>query len=199
MKATDILTEEHRIILKVLACTEKIVAEADSTGKLNADAANAAISFFRNFADGCHHAKEEDRLFVVMQENGIPREGGPIGVMLMEHDHGRSCVRGMAQAVENAAQGDETALQNFAENARNFVALLTDHIAKEDQVLFPMAGQILDASKADNLISDFKEIESAAGGNRHAEYIQIARQLCEQYDIAFVDQADIQTLTTELM
>ena len=66
MKATDILYEEHRIIMKVLECLQKIVAEAEENNKLNAGSASQAIDFFRNFADGCHHAKEEDRLFIVM-------------------------------------------------------------------------------------------------------------------------------------
>jgi hypothetical protein len=56
--------------------------------------------FFRNFADRCHHSKEEDELFPKMVEHGIPKEGGPIGVMLMEHDQGRAFVRGMSEAAE---------------------------------------------------------------------------------------------------
>ena len=165
MKATDILYEEHRIIIKVLECLQKIAAEAEANGKLNADSANQAIDFFRNFADGCHHAKEEDRLFIVMQENGIPREGGPIGVMLMEHDDGRRFVRGMSGAVVQASDGDEDAIEHFAENARDFIALLRGHIDKEDQVLFPMAGQVLNEQVAETLLSDFHRIEEDAGGD----------------------------------
>lgn len=199
MKATEILYEEHRIIMKVLECLEKIVAEAEGNGKLNADSANQAIDFFRNFADGCHHAKEEDRLFVVMQERGIPREGGPIGVMLMEHDDGRRFVRGMAGAVEQAAVGDKDAIDKFSDNARDFIALLRGHIDKEDQVLFPMAGQILDAQTARDLLTDFKDIETAAGGHRHTDYIEISKKLCRQYGVAFIDSAEIATIKTHLI
>ncbi|MFQ5751152.1 MAG: hemerythrin domain-containing protein [bacterium] len=199
MKATDILTEEHRIILNVLQCLEKIAAEAEAKGKVDLDPADAAINFIRNFADRCHHAKEEDRLFGVMEAHGIPREGGPIGIMLMEHDTGRGFVRGMAQSVDKAAEGDQAAVQNFTENARDFIALLRDHIAKEDQVLFPMAGNVLDPALAENLLSDFKKIEADAGGKRHAEYLAVAKQLCEQYGIDFVDDSQIKTITSELM
>lgn len=194
MEATDILYEEHRIITMVLECLQKIVEEAEESGKLNAQSAQAAIDFFRNFADACHHAKEEDRLFEVMQEHGLPRDGGPIGVMLTEHDEGRKHVRGMAQAVQKAATGDAQALSQFAENARDFIALLTAHINKEDQVLFPMAGQVIASEAANTLLADFKRIEAEAGGRRHVEHIQIARQLCAQYRIAFVDDAQIQTI-----
>lgn len=194
MKATDILVEEHRIILKMLQCLEKIADEGEEKGKLNSETARRAIDFLRNFADGCHHAKEEDRLFVVMQEHGVPKEGGPIGVMLMEHDDGRRFVRGMAQAIDGAAQGNQEAIKNFSENAHNFVALLTNHINKEDNILFPMASQVLAHQSADSLLSDFERIEAEAGGNRHSRYIEITKQLCDHYDITFVDSSQIKTI-----
>ncbi len=197
MKATDILYEEHRIIMKVLECLQEVVAEAEESGKLNADSANQAIDFFRNFADGCHHAKEEDRLFIVMQENGIPREGGPIGVMLMEHDDGRRFVRGMAGAVVQASDGDEDALEQFAENARDFIALLRGHIDKEDQVLFPMAGKVLNERVAETLLSDFHRIEEEAGGDRHTKYLRIANNLCERYGVSPMDDSLIDTIKSE--
>lgn len=197
MKATDILFEEHRIIMKVLQCLQKIAEEAEEKGKLNAISAHTAINFFRNFADRCHHAKEEERLFVVLEEHGLPRNGGPTGVMLMEHEEGRKFVRGLANSVAKAAQGNQDAIQKFTENARNFMALLRNHIDKEDQVLFPMAEQTLDNKVAETLLSEFKRIESDAGGNRHSEYIEIAKQLCDQYGIAFVDRSQINTIISE--
>lgn len=197
MKPTDILYEEHRIIVKVLQCLDKIVEEAEEQGKLNEPSALAAINFFRNFADRCHHAKEEDGLFLAMEQAGIPREGGPIGVMLIEHDFGRKHVKAMTEAVSKSAEGDREALSKFTENARDFIALLRDHIDKEDNVLFPMAEHSLGKEAADSLLLDFKKIESDAGGKRHSEYIQICKQLCDQYGIDSVEDSRIQTITSE--
>ncbi len=199
MKATDILSEEHRIILNVLECLGKIAEEAEEKKTLNATSANAAINFIRNFADRCHHAKEEDCLFEVLVQHGIPRDGGPIGVMLMEHDTGRGYVRGMAQSVDAAAQGVQDAVQKFIQNVRDFIALLQNHIYKEDHVLFPMADRTLGAETGDVLLSDFKKIESEAGGKRHSEYIEVAKNLCEQYGVAFIEESQIKTITSELM
>lgn len=197
MEATNILMEEHRVIVRVLSCLEKIVSEAEDSGKLNADAANVALDFFRNFADGCHHAKEEDRLFVVMQEKGIPNHGGPIGVMLSEHDHGRHFVQGMSAAVAKAAQGDMAAIEKFTENARDLIALLNDHIYKEDHVLFPTADQILEGEAGDGLLTDFRRIESEAGGHRHRDCLEVVRKLCRQYDVPFLQDSDVTLLRKE--
>ncbi len=70
------------------------------------------------FADQCHHGKEEDLLFPAMEAAGIPRESGPIGVMLEEHNIGRQYVRGMAEAVSGYRAGETQAGRAFAQNAK---------------------------------------------------------------------------------
>jgi hemerythrin-like domain-containing protein len=64
-----------------------------------------ALDFIRHFADECHHFKEEQVLFPAMEEHGIPKEGGPIGMMLIEHEEGRGYVRDMAAAIALAVFG----------------------------------------------------------------------------------------------
>ncbi len=199
MKATEILMEEHRIILKVLDCLEKMAQEAEKTGKLNAQAAQKVIDFFRNFADGCHHAKEENRLFGVLEEHGVPREGGPIGVMLYEHDEGRRLIRGMVDTLEQASEGDAQAVQAFNRYARDYIFMLRNHINKEDQVLFPMADHVVPENMKENLLEDFKKIEQEAGNRRHREYIQLARQLCEQYQVPFLNEDQIPNIHLEFL
>ena len=115
----------------------------------------------------------------------------------MEHDDGRRFVRGMARAVVQASDGDGNAIDQFAENARDFIALLRGHIDKEDQVLFPMAGQVLNEQVAETLLSDFRRIEEDAGGDRHEKYLRIANNLCERYGVSPMDDALIDTIKSE--
>ncbi len=56
--------------------------------------------FFREFADRCHHGKEEDMLFEVMIESDFNREAGPVAVMLYKHDVGREKVQVIRKAGE---------------------------------------------------------------------------------------------------
>ena len=65
--------------------------------------------FFRLFADQCHHGKEEELLFPLLEQKGIPRTGGPIGVTLHEHEEGRALVRQMGDAVEATKSEPERA------------------------------------------------------------------------------------------
>ena len=98
MRSTDILQNEHRVIEQVLGCLEKMAAQAVE-GKLDEPSAREALDFFQTFADGCHHHKEEDHLFPLMEAKGFPRHGGPTGVMLHEHEEGRRHVKAMRSAL----------------------------------------------------------------------------------------------------
>ena len=114
-----------------------------------------APEFFAEFADRCHHAKEEDLFFPLLKERGIPEQGGPIGVMLHEHDMGRDCVRRMRES----AQGESLDGDKFAAAAKEFIPLLRQHIFKENNVLFKMAESILSENDDAELDEQFSEVE----------------------------------------
>ncbi|MHC4958231.1 MAG: hemerythrin domain-containing protein [Planctomycetota bacterium] len=144
------LMDEHRIIEKVLTALE---AAADRDMPL--DFYERAADFIANFADGCHHAKEEDRLFPVLEQRGIPRQEGPIGVMCDEHEIGRALVKRMRDAV---AAGDAASARAASVD---YAALLRAHIMKEDQILFPMGRGQLSQADLEALSASFQEVETA--------------------------------------
>jgi hemerythrin-like domain-containing protein len=184
MRPTEILTGEHRVIEMVLSCLEKMAQEAETTGKVDKSSAEQAIDFIRNFADGCHHGKEETHLFPAMESKGIPKEHGPIGMMLFEHEQGRAYVRGMAESLDGAAMGDKTALEAFIVNANGYVGLLRTHIQKEDHILFPMAGRVMDETDEKALMAQFEKVETEHMGiGTHEKYLKIAQSLAERYGI----------------
>jgi hemerythrin-like domain-containing protein len=130
-----------------------------------------AVDFFRNFADGCHHSKEEQELFPTLVGHGIPEDGGPIGVMLAEHASGRRFLRGMAAAAERYAKGDAGAKTPLVTNALGYIDLLRAHIDKENHILFAMADQVLSTSEQARLYSAFDRIEKEhIGPGVHERY-----------------------------
>jgi hemerythrin-like domain-containing protein len=102
MKATDQLKNEHEGILLMLRILAQIISTAASGGKIITEHLNGIIGFLKIFVDNCHHGKEEDLLFPAMEEAGIRREGGPIGMMLAEHERGRGYIKGMSGALHRA-------------------------------------------------------------------------------------------------
>ena len=153
-----------------------------------------AIDFFQKFADRCHHGKEEHHLFPALEVRGFSRERGPTGVLLCEHEHGRQHLLAMARAVEKAIAGDREAVQRFAAQARAYVALLRQHIDKEDQCLFPMADEVLSDQDQLRLLESFGKVESGEmGAGTHEKYLRIADELAEHWGVPCASNGAAQT------
>jgi hemerythrin-like domain-containing protein len=143
MDPIETLMNEHRVIERVLDGLVAFGEEVRRKGSTEKDELSRFVTFIREFADACHHGKEEDILFAAMAEHGFPRDGGPLAVMLHEHDQGRALVRILRTRAEQEAPWNDGDRQEVAEVARGFSDLLRGHIHKEDAILYPMAEQHL--------------------------------------------------------
>mgnify|MGYP005841228603 FL=1 len=184
MNATEILRNEHRVIERVLDVLQRIAERAGAGGPLDADSARQAVAFFRGFADRCHHAKEEEHLFPAFESKGFPRNGGPTGVMLYEHERGRECIAGMDEALTAAASGEAAAAGRFAHHAHAYVDLLREHIMKEDSILFAMADQAFTADDQQRLIAAFAQAEAEKNEpGAHEAFLRSAEELAARYGL----------------
>ncbi|MGE5549270.1 MAG: hemerythrin domain-containing protein [Bacteroidota bacterium] len=170
MTATDVLRAEHEGIKSMLAVLGELARRADAGGLILSDT-RQVLEFFREFADRCHHGKEERQLFPTLESAGVAREGGPIGAMLAEHDQGRAAAKAMADALARLSRGRESAYGDFARAAREYISILTAHIAKEDGVLFPLAERVLPVWVQERLARAFDKIEAEEMGlGTHERY-----------------------------
>ena len=174
-KATDVLKQDHRVIERVLAVLERLTEPSSSA---SVETWEKAIDFIRNFADQCHHLKEEKILFPALEQHGIPREGGPIGMMLVEHEEARAYVREMVQALAQGGKAPEVAKTILTENARAYLHLLREHIRKEDEVLFQMVDEALSPEEQKEMAQEFERHEAEEiGAGVHEKYLEIAEEL----------------------
>ena len=178
MKATEILSSEHRVIERVLAALESVADRLETGQPVRPWFFLEAADFIKGFADGCHHVKEEGVLFPAMTASGLPKQGGPVGVMLMEHEQGRAFTRGMRAAAERLQAGETAASAEVLANARGYAALLRQHIQKEDGVLFPMADQVIPAEQHETIFEGFETVEhEETGAGVHEKYLALAEKL----------------------
>ena len=157
---TETLVNEHRLILRMIALLEhnakRTAAGLFSNWQFYLD----GVEFIRSYADHFHHAKEEDVLFAALVQNGMPRDNSPVAAMLMEHEQGRSHVRAMEAASREALAGEPGREQTIAENALAYAELLRGHIAKEDDILYPLAERVLPDTMRDGIISGYAAAEA---------------------------------------
>lgn len=180
MTPTETLKHEHQVILMVLVGAEREAQHICETGKVDADKVRQMLDFFRTFADRCHHAKEEKLLFKKMVEHGLPGDTGPIAMMLHEHELGRARLRAVDEALPGAIQGDKAEAEVVADNLDGYAKLLRQHIAKEDEVLYPMADQLLTDEDQQALGEAFEKVEAEEmGEGTHERYHEMAHKLAD--------------------
>ncbi len=184
MTATTALRSEHENILAMIACLVSACKAAANVDRLDSDTFRAGLDFIQNYADAWHHAKEEGLLFPALEAAGMPRRGGPIAVMLNEHELGRTYVRQIDKNLEAAINGDNSALQTVLRFTLAYAELLTQHIQKENNILFNMADQILSPEEQARLQQEYKAIIPASASEKSGEYYEgIVAKLCERWNV----------------
>lgn len=169
---SDVLRAEHQVILRVIEVLRGLVERSRRDGAFQRDALAPCVEFFRFFADACHHAKEEDLFFPVLEARGIPRENGPIGMMLYEHQIARALTKEMGQALDALDADGEPAKLRFQQAAARYIELLTNHIFKEDNVLFNMGDEVMDGADRTTLCTRFCEANCKSFGGKKREQLE---------------------------
>jgi hemerythrin-like domain-containing protein len=172
------LMHEHEAILIALNVIEKMSDRVRQDKEVDSKDIKEMIRFLRVFADECHHGKEEIYLFPALEEIGVQKEGGPIGIMLAQHKKGRELVNQIELSLENNSISKDA----FVESASDYVNLLREHIEKENTLTFPFTDANLPESKQDELMSDFERLEKEViGDGVHEELDALLEEFSREY------------------
>ena len=174
--AIAMLTHEHKIIMKVVNALGAMSNELAHGGSVAADKLREVVRFMREFADKCHHAKEEDILFPEMAKHGVPETGCPLEALRREHVQGRQLVSQLSERTEAYARreaGAENALMAVIGDIGN---LYSSHIWKEDNMVFPMVDRLFPPQDIERLAQRFEQAETELGQD-HETLEHFARSL----------------------
>lgn len=164
-RAIDDLLHEHDAILFALGILDDMEQRVSSGQPTSTEDIAAFLGFLKEFADKCHHGKEEGFLFPALTAAGISLQGGPVGVMLHEHAQGREAIAQMEVSLHPTLDP-----ARFSSAARGYADMLRAHIDKENNILFPMAEKALSARQLDELFDQFEgHEENVIGAGRHEE------------------------------
>ncbi|GBC72144.1 Iron-sulfur cluster repair protein YtfE [Candidatus Calditenuaceae archaeon HR02] len=174
---TGSLIADHETILTALDRLELRLSEMKRRGAVDVETFNKFLIFARSFIDKCHHGKEERCLFPCLERRGIPREGGPIGVMLYEHELGRKLVWELDELLRSYSEGKATPETIFSK-CEEYIQLLRQHIAKENNVLFPAGESAAGREDVREVTECYEVIEGKEVGHEvHGELERLAKEL----------------------
>jgi hemerythrin-like domain-containing protein len=178
--ATKNLEDDHIYVLK-LTDVMKAVTRSE---KPDIKHIEEIIDIIRNFADGLHHAKEENLFFPALESKGFSAQQGPVAVMLNEHIQGRNFVKGIADNLELYKKGNKATLEKINQNMSGYADLLVNHITKENNILFRMADNVLSEIEQKSLAEQFDSIEqNRQAGARMVDYINRINTLALSYKL----------------
>jgi DUF438 domain-containing protein len=168
----DFLVAEHEMIERAMAALKSNLERIDEAVMAPLQM-HRAIDFLLEFGDKMHNTKEERFLFPLMGQKGLPVEGGPIGVMLMEHDAERKLLQRMVAELPNLVEATAAARQKFAAEGFEYLTIRAEHIWKENDVLYAMGRKVISEEENVTLLNEFKALDKQTYG-------ETARQHYEQ-------------------
>ena len=165
----DFLVAEHEMIERAMAVLKINLEKIDEAIKTPLQM-QRAIDFLLEFGDKVHNTKEENFLFPLMGKKGMPVEGGPIGVMLMEHDAERSLLQRMMAELPNLAEATTSARHKFAAEGFEYLTIRAEHIWKENDVLYAMGRKVFTDEDNTSLLDAFKTLDQQTYGDSAREH-----------------------------
>jgi hemerythrin-like domain-containing protein len=179
----ETLKSEHRLIEDVLEALQCYVLSTDQCEQtVTCEIIKDFATFFHEFIDHCHHGKEENMLFSTISEHGVASSGGgPIHCMLEEHEQGREHIQALLNLGNGTGLLDEKSIPAFIHHAWSYIQLMREHIYKEDQILYPMAAQMLAPEKMDTLSAAANQFnQKTIGQTKLAGFNNLAQELIAQ-------------------
>ena len=158
MKTTNLLIADHESILEAVHILDAICTEIEHGKKVDYDDIHSLLAFLYHFADGSHHVKEEAIFFPALMQAGMNFQDGPLRVMTYEHERGRALTAAMEDSLSRNNK------QDFVMYGRRYIQLLTEHIEKENYVLFPMADETLTDEQDQKIADAFAHFEQTTVG-----------------------------------
>jgi len=142
------LVDEHLLIKRLLALIPRMIDNLDLDSQEGRQLILDGTDFIRTFADGYHHAKEEDILFKYFDENT-----DIIRVIREDHETARDHIRAILDAV------DKKDKNMVIKHIKGYQELLTEHIKKEDEILYPWMDRQLSVTQIGDLFSKFNKAD----------------------------------------
>ena len=158
-KPTQLLSEDHQAVLQKLSAMEKDLDNLDNKEAVSGELKELLAFFETDF--WVHFTKEEEALFPEI-ETFLPRNAGPVGVMLMEHEDLRKTNGVIQKAAADYFGGaaTEATKATLREQGTKFIEVLRGHIEKEDNILFRMADMHLDGQQMEKITALFAKIDA---------------------------------------
>ncbi len=181
--STASLRKDHDLIEKVIKAMESTIQLLIDGKQIPESILLPVIDFSKNFTDVCHHSKEENSLFPALEQAGMPRNMGPIAMMLMDHERSREIGKHMEESSKEYLSSGNS--ENLINDMKQYVEHITEHLWKENNRLFMMAEARLQyvSEKVDKELNEIEQSKLKETGKTREHYEKLAETLTNDVSI----------------
>jgi hemerythrin-like domain-containing protein len=181
--STASLRKDHELIEKVIKAMESTIQLLIGNKQIPESILLPVIDFSKNFTDVCHHSKEENSLFPALEQAGMPRNMGPIAMMLMDHERSREIGKHMEESAKEYLSSGNS--QNLINDMKQYVEHITEHLWKENNKLFMMAEARLQyvSEKVDKELNEIEQAKLKETGKTREHYEKLAEDLSRNISV----------------
>jgi PAS domain S-box-containing protein len=172
----EILMTDHETTERVFAAFDQALnGPTPPSTSIVAD----ALEYFTGYVERCHNHKEEDHLFPLAEQLGVPRDGGPLGIMIMEHRRSEETLALLRTFAADYISGRNDVLPGLRKAFSEYASILKEHFWKENDILFPMARRIFEAKDDARVLAGIAAVEGAIGPETRERYYALAAHIVE--------------------
>jgi DUF438 domain-containing protein len=190
----DFLVAEHEMIERAMAVLKSSLDDLEQAAAKPVQMIRA-LDFLLEFGDKIHNRKEEELLFPLMGQRGIPTEGGPLGVMLMEHQAERALIAAMIMQAKGLKSATPEAREEYRRKGYDYLKIRAEHIWKENDVLYKMGQRVLSEEDNTALLAGFARVDAETYGETARD--KFRQMLKEVEESARVQTRLIDNLSSE--
>lgn len=174
MQCTNLLEHDHKIILRALNVLAEIAARVEKGAWVDSRDIESILRFLRLFEDEFHQTKEESALFPELR-SCASAQSKELQHLLFEHEQERSLVEGLEESLKVKKGAD------FVFYANRLIALLRNHIYKEDHILFDIIEKSLSKNQDEAVIAAFAKFERGFEAGHGRDLLEDLRRMEREY------------------
>jgi hypothetical protein len=187
----ELLRQDHEVTERVFAAMEARFASAAGPSPAQV---MRLVRYLQDYVDRCHNQKEEQHLFPRLERAGMPRDAGPLGVMLHEHRQAEQILASLVPLGRAFAAGDRSVLPDLRAAFEAYAALCKDHFWKEGDILYPAALRMLTDAEGEEIVRGIDALEASLGEGTRERYYRMAQEIIEEgelRDLAYGLERDV--------
>jgi hemerythrin-like domain-containing protein len=177
-RPTETLLKEHKICRLVLDAAAREIEATRKSGHVNVENVDGLVDFFHFFTTECHEPKEGQLLFNKLAQRGVSTEEGLLAELIREHRDLIDRLGSMEGHAGKASKGGRKAVTVFCDESDAYIALMRAHMAREEELLFPMVCHVLTQRDHEELARAFESVEwEEISEGVHDKYFDLAHRL----------------------